>query len=454
MNVNGKTNVLGLLGDPVEHTMSPLIHNTLSDSLGMNNIYIPLQTKADGLEAAVKGAYALNILGLNVTVPHKYHVMQYLSELDDGAKAIGAVNTLVRTETGYKGYNTDMMGLSRELDSYHIQLEGRQVIILGAGGAAKAVAYLCMYRRAGRIYILNRTVDKAGKLAEDMNGFFGRDTITAMSLSDYRNLPKERYIVFQATSIGLQPDADKVIIGDADFYSLVETGIDLIYNPFETRFMKLCRESGASAYNGLKMLLYQGVIAYELWNHIQVPEDIADQVYRKLKKKTRKNIVLIGFMGCGKTTIGKALQETLQYQFLDTDTYIEEQTGQTIANIFAEKGEAYFRNLETKVLTDLQETVSHTIISTGGGMPLREENAELLSMLGEVIYLNIDAGEVRKRLAEDTTRPLLQSKNREEKVRDMLAYRDPFYRRCSDLVIDVAGKSVKDITEEIQRVMK
>ena len=165
MMIDGKTRTLGLLGDPVEHTMSPLIHNTLSEKLGLNNVYVPFHTKAENLEAAVKGAYALNILGLNVTVPHKNEVMQYLSELDEGGQAIGAVNTLVRTENGYKGYNTDMMGLLREVRSYGVELDGQDVIILGAGGAAKAVAYMCVSNGAGHVYILNRTVAKAQALS-------------------------------------------------------------------------------------------------------------------------------------------------------------------------------------------------------------------------------------------------------------------------------------------------
>lgn len=152
MMIDGKTRTLGLLGDPVEHTMSPLIHNTLSEKLGLNNVYVPFHTKAENLEAAVKGAYALNILGLNVTVPHKNEVMQYLSELDEGGQAIGAVNTLVRTENGYKGYNTDMMGLLREVRSYGVELDGQDVIILGAGGAAKAVAYMCVSNGAGLLF--------------------------------------------------------------------------------------------------------------------------------------------------------------------------------------------------------------------------------------------------------------------------------------------------------------
>ena len=227
MMIDGKTRTLGLLGDPVEHTMSPLIHNTLSEKLGLNNVYVPFHTKAENLEAAVKGAYALNILGLNVTVPHKNEVMQYLSELDEGGQAIGAVNTLVRTENGYKGYNTDMMGLLREVRSYGVELDGQDVIILGAGGAAKAVAYMCVSNGAGHVYILNRTVAKAQAIADHMNDFFGNQSMTAMSIQDYHKLPEKKYIVFQSTSKGLYPHSDEVVIEDPAFYKLVSVGIDL-----------------------------------------------------------------------------------------------------------------------------------------------------------------------------------------------------------------------------------
>ena len=319
MMIDGKTRTLGLLGDPVEHTMSPLIHNTLSEKLGLNNVYVPFHTKAENLEAAVKGAYALNILGLNVTVPHKNEVMQYLSELDEGGQAIGAVNTLVRTENGYKGYNTDMMGLLREVRSYGVELDGQDVIILGAGGAAKAVAYMCVSNGAGHVYILNRTVAKAQAIADHMNDFFGNQSMTAMSIQDYHKLPEKKYIVFQSTSKGLYPHSDEVVIEDPAFYKLVSVGIDLIYKPFSTGFMSLCRYAGAKSYNGLKMLLYQGIIAYELWNDITIDEETADEIYRKLLKKTRDNIILTGFMGSGKTTVGKLLSERYGYTFIDTD---------------------------------------------------------------------------------------------------------------------------------------
>ncbi len=449
MNIDGRTRLIGLLGDPVEHTMSPMIHNTLSELLGINDVYVPFHTKKQGLEQAVKGAYELNILGLNATVPHKNHVMKYLCGLDDGGRAIGAVNTLVRTSEGYKGYNTDMLGLMREVKSYGIALLGQDVIILGAGGAAKAVAYMCMSEKAAHVYIFNRTKSKAEEIAKHMNEHFGNDIMIAGALSDYKKLKQKKYIVFQSTSIGLHPNDDEAVITDEDFYKLVDTGVDLVYNPFETGFMKRCRAEGAKAYNGLKMLLYQGIIAYELWNHISVDEKTADIVYQRLLKATRNNIILTGFMGCGKSTVGLAISEKYGYKLVDTDSVIEEKAGMPISKIFQTKGEAYFRNLETRVLMELNETLSNTVISTGGGLPLREENQKLLTSLGNVVYLNVEAEEVLCRLAGDTTRPLLQGKNPREKITELMDYRKPIYEQGADVTISVTGKSVADIVEEV-----
>ena len=449
MMINGKTRTLGLLGDPVEHTMSPLIHNTLSDIVGLNNVYVPFHTRSENLESAVKGAYALNILGLNVTVPHKYEVMKYLSAIDEGGQAIGAVNTLVRTENGYKGYNTDMLGLLREVRSYGVELDGQDVIILGAGGAAKAVAYMCVSNGAGHVYILNRTVAKAQAIADHMNDFFGNQSMTAMSIQDYHKLPEKKYIVFQSTSKGLYPHSDEVVIEDPAFYKLISVGIDLIYKPFCTGFMSLCRQAGAKSYNGLKMLLYQGIIAYELWNDITVDEETADEIYRKLLKKTRDNIVLTGFMGSGKTTIGKLLSERYGYTFIDTDQYIEEKCGCTIAELFSKKGESYFRQLETDILKELNASLTHAVLSTGGGLPLREENAAELATLGTVIYLQITPEEVISRLSGDNTRPLLSGDDPEQKVRDLLTYRTPLYERAADLTIPVTKLTPEYIVEDI-----
>lgn len=282
MNINGKTRTCGLIGNPVEHTMSPVIHNTLAEELGLNMVYVPFLVE-NHLKSAVEGAYALNILGMNVTVPYKSEVMSGLTEVDELAAKIGAVNTLVRADGGYKGYNTDMTGLYRAMKTDGITIENQKIIILGAGGAARAVAFLCVYYGAKRVYLLNRTVDKAKAIAEEVNRAMGRECLVPMALAEYVMLPEEKMLCIQATSVGLSPNDGDVIIEDREFYKRVHTGYDLIYRPANTRFMQLVKEQGGKAYHGLKMLLYQGVEAFERWNQVEVSEELADKVYEIMK---------------------------------------------------------------------------------------------------------------------------------------------------------------------------
>lgn len=282
--IDGHTRLCGLMGNPVEHTMSPVIHNTLAAREQRNLVYVPFFVEQGKLRSAVEGAYALNILGINVTVPYKSEVMEYLAETEGMAAKIGAVNTLVRTENGYKGYNTDMMGLYRALCSENIRLEGEEIIVLGAGGAARAVAFLCGWKNAAKVYLLNRTMEKAEQVAEEVNRSLGKECVVPMYLEGYRSLPKDKkYLAIQATSVGLYPHVNDVLIEDKEFYERLHTGFDLIYQPANTRFMTLVREAGGQAYDGLKMLLYQGVIAYELWNGVSVSEEDAEIVYWKMR---------------------------------------------------------------------------------------------------------------------------------------------------------------------------
>lgn len=282
MNINGSTKLLALLGNPVEHTLSPNIHNFLSKKLEKNLVYLPFRVEENNLGSAINGCHALGVLGLNITVPHKNHVMEYLVDIDDAAKAIGAVNTLVPVEGGYKGYNTDMLGLLRALKVNQISLKDEEVVILGAGGAAKAVVYMCAMEKAKVIYLANRTLQKAKDIAQDMNNHFKKDIVIPMELSNISELPNHSYLAFQTTSIGLPATKDQAVVEEASFYEKVHTAVDLIYNPAQTKFMRLAKEAGAKTMNGLRMLLYQGLIAYELWNQCKIEEELADEVYEEL----------------------------------------------------------------------------------------------------------------------------------------------------------------------------
>lgn len=463
MEINGNTRTIGLIGNPVEHTLSPVIHNGISNELGICSVYVPFKVEDDGVEAAVKGAYELNILGMNVTVPHKNRVMEVLVDIDDGAKHIGSVNTLVRVDDkhGYKGYNTDMLGLQRQIHEDGISLLDKIVVVLGAGGAAKAVVYMCLLEGASCIYLLNRTIGKAKDIANSMNslvkeGYFNHrtgtnrkesDVVIPMELSDYKAIQQDKLMVFQATSIGLAPNIDNVVIDDDGFYERIDVGIDLIYNPANTRFMQLVREHGGKAYNALKMLLYQGVIAYELWHNIKVTDELVEDIYTELKRRVypKDNIVLIGFMGSGKTTVGKALAKRLNMVFIDTDEYLEKREGMTIAEIFERKGEVGFRMLETEVLKEMRDNITNTVVSTGGGMPIRQENARLLKEMGKVVYLTAANQVIYERIKDDTTRPLLKCDNPLDRITSLMRERRPLYEKACDIIVDTNSNDLEEV---------
>lgn len=281
--ITGTTKICGIMANPVEHSMSPVMQNFYGEATGKDFAYIPLKVEEDQVESAVKGAYAMNFSGMNVTVPHKQHVMAYLKEIDGAAKIIGAVNTLVRTEGGFKGYNTDAAGLYRSIKEKGIEVEGVSAILLGAGGAAKAAAYVLMEHGAEIVYILNRNLKRAEELAVYMNRLAGKKLFRPLNLAEYVKIPEGKYLCIQSTSVGMHPNNDDVLIEDRAFYKKISVGMDVIYTPMETRFMKLVKEAGGQAYNGLDMLVYQGIIAYELWNpDVKVSRETIDKARNKM----------------------------------------------------------------------------------------------------------------------------------------------------------------------------
>ncbi len=458
-DITGTTGVLGLIGNPVRHTMSPLIHNTISEEMGKDLRYLPFPVEED-VTAAVKGAYHLGILGLNVTVPHKTAVMGTLSEIDDAAKMIGAVNTLVRTERGYKGYNTDMPGLGRALKRRGISLKGQQVVILGAGGASRAACALALTEGAKEIYLLNRTKERAEKLAAEMtekaDALAGEKAapgrIIPLAASEYARVPRNPSIFIQCTALGLH-EGDGLLIEDDNFYHMAEYGYDLVYNPAVTPFMRKLESFMIPCDNGLTMLLYQGIIAYELWTGVSVPDELADKVLNRMERRLYgENYVLTGYMGCGKSTVGKALAEARSMAFLDTDAMIEEAEDCSIREIFEEQGEEAFRDMETEMLKRLSATAVNTVIATGGGIVLRPENRRLLKEIGQVIWLSASPEETLHRVKEDTGRPLLDSASEAElaeKIERMLRERGPAYGAAADRVIHTDGREIAEIVKLI-----
>lgn len=286
MNITGKAKVYGLIGHPVEHSMSPVLHHTLSDIMGHEIAYVPFDVERN-LESAVKGAFELNVQGMNVTVPYKQEVMKYLVDMDPLAEKIGAVNTLVRCEEGYKGYNTDMPGLKRAMENDGVTVKGGEFYLIGAGGVARAVLLMLLENGAKQVHILNRSVDKAEALAASLKGNY-ETKVTCGNLQSYNLVILEGATAIQATNVGMYPNIDEAVIEDENFYKNINVAYDLIFNPVVTKFMALAERQNKRAYNGLKMLLFQGIIAYEYWNQVSVSNEMAIKVYDAMLEELLK----------------------------------------------------------------------------------------------------------------------------------------------------------------------
>lgn len=277
MMTSGKTMVCGVMGCPIEHSMSPMMHNYYSEQLGVDMTYVPFRVQPGQVETAVRGAYALNLCGINVTVPHKQEVMKCLVGIDDAAKVIGAVNTLVWADGGYKGYNTDAAGLLRAMTEAGMEISGKTCILLGAGGAAKAAAYVLVKEGAAKVYVLNRSLERAQELADYINEVSGREVLFPLALTEWSAIQESGCLAVQTTSVGMHPNTDVSPVEDTEFFEKLDAAFDAVYTPAETKFMRLAAAAGARVSNGLDMLLYQGIAAYELWYpDLKVPGEVID----------------------------------------------------------------------------------------------------------------------------------------------------------------------------------
>lgn len=450
MQISGKTRLLGLIGNPVEHTKSPAIHN----SIASGEVYVPFLVEKGQLGEAVKGAYALNILGMNVTVPYKTDVIEYLKDIDLTAKGIGAVNTLVRIEGGYKGYNTDALGFGRSLENFGVEVKGKSVVMLGAGGAARAVAFQLCSMGIKDLMILNRSKEKADLLSDNLKLLYKDVNISTGLLADSEkfakdfsiNNPGEKYLAVQTTSVGLHPNEDECAVADGAFFDNIYAGVDIIYKPRETKFMSLCKAHGALAYNGERMLLLQGICAYELFTGKSVSNEMIEKAYRSMSAKT---LILTGYMGTGKSTVGACLSKILHLPLFDTDALIEERESMSISEIFEKYGESAFRDMETKLLYEIRDYYGPCVLSLGGGMVLREKNREILSQIGEVYGLTALADTIYDRVKGDDNRPLLRCENPKAKIVEMLEARADAYKAASDYLVATDDKDPDAIALEI-----
>ena len=276
IEINHNTKIVGVIGHPIKHSFSPMMHNYAFDKLGLEYVYLPFDISTTGLQDSLKGMVALGIKGFNVTIPHKERIVEYLDELSDSAKIVGAVNTVVNDNGTLIGYNTDVDGIINTLEEYKERINGKTVSVLGAGGAARSVIYtLITHFNVKKINIINRTVEKAESLKDYFSSKMLFEKIKTYELMppDVTEILAKSKLIVNASSIGMSPDEDDSPTTIPESFNSKQIVFDVVYNPRKTRLLKLAEEQGAITINGLKMFVEQGAKSFELWTNEKMPTD-------------------------------------------------------------------------------------------------------------------------------------------------------------------------------------
>jgi shikimate dehydrogenase len=272
MNISGVTKVCGVIGDPIEHTMSPPMHNAAFKELGLDYIYLPFHVKKEHLHQAVAGFRALNVRGFNVTMPHKLTIIPMLDRLDPLAEKIGAVNTVVNDNGIFTGYNTDGLGLLKALQEKGIDPEGKKVVVIGAGGASRAISFV-LAQKGARLTITNRKqeLDWAENIAASIRKDLGVDVkVMELGIKQLEAALAGADVLVHATSIGMTPDVSRSLVPAA----LLKKGLtvfDVIYSPLKTKLLREAEAAGCRTIGGVEMLVWQGVLCFEKWTGQAAP---------------------------------------------------------------------------------------------------------------------------------------------------------------------------------------
>ena len=273
MSISGKTRVCGVIGEPISHTLSPIIHNAAFSHLKLDFVYLAFDVKPSELENAMHGIRGLGIYGLNVTMPHKKAVLRFLDEVDQTVKFLGVVNTILNKKGRLCGFNTDGFGALRALKENGFDLSGKKALVLGAGGAAKAIA-LSLAEEVEELTLLNRTLEKVRKIEKKLNQHFGEkvrsDTLSPGNVKKYL---RDSDIVINATSVGMNPNLSQSIV-PPEILRPDLVVMDIVYNPVETELVENARAAGASVITGVEMLIHQGAASFEIWTGCPAPVDV------------------------------------------------------------------------------------------------------------------------------------------------------------------------------------
>ena len=288
-SILGTTKIIGLVGNPVGHSISPVLHNTLAQKYNLDIVYVPFLVNEDCFEDAIKGLRALNVEGFNVTVPYKTKIMQYMDRNTESVFLMGAVNTVKNIKGKFYGYNTDGEGFNRAFkEETKTDFKNKKVAILGAGGSARSIGVIVAQNDAEQVVFINRTLEKAEEIETLINQKIKK---VAKSFDfgneNFKNALIESEIIINTTSMGMHPDIDDSPISDLECFNR-QVVYDVIYNPMSTKFLKDAKSRGCHICNGLGMLFYQGILAFEIWTGIEISDNCTYEMYKFFTEYTNK----------------------------------------------------------------------------------------------------------------------------------------------------------------------
>lgn len=410
----------GLIGGKLGHSFSKVIHEKIAD--------YNYELKELAVDEIGSFFEKKDFQGINVTIPYKSVVIPYLDYIDEASEKIGAVNTIVNRDGKLYGYNTDFLGMKMLIEKSGFDYKNKKILIAGTGGTSKTAKAVAENLGAEKIIVSGRTEG------------------VSESYTDYENVYKlhaDADYIINTTPLGMYPDSESFALDLAQFKNL--KGVtDAVYNPLRTRLCQIASELGISNDTGLYMLVAQAVLSSELFcgNSLDTKR-ITDEIFDEILKE-KKNIVLIGMPGSGKTTIGKILAEKLSKNFIDTDDVIREKYGD-ISEIFRKHGEVYFRDTEEQIIKEVS-SLNGTVIATGGGAVLRTENVRRLKQNGTVIFLD----RLLENIIPTDDRPL--SKDREA-LQKRYNERYEIYKAAADIIIPVPD-GAEETAIEIMELLK
>lgn len=406
----------GLLGKVLAHSFSPEIHSLIGD-YG----YELYELIEEEVEAFLKER---NFKAVNVTIPYKQTVIPFLDEIGDCAKNIGAVNTIVNKDNRLWGYNTDFDGLRALVLSLIQRVDGLKAVILGFGGTSRTAQAVLKSLNIGEVLVVSR-----------------RGETGSITYEELAKKHRDADIIINTTPCGMYPETDKTAIDITKFKNL-KAVCDVVYNPLRTELVMQARAMGVKAEGGLYMLVMQAVKASELFFNRRIEPEQAQPIFNTVKKR-RENIVLTGMPSSGKTTVGTILSKETGRKLIDVDQLIVEKAGCEISEIFTNRGEEYFRQLEAEVIRTQVAPLTGVIIATGGGAVLREENVKNLKKNGKLCFLDRDL----QLLTPTASRPTAADT---QAMRRRYEERYEIYKNTADCIIsandeaEIVAKRVKE----------